>query len=859
MNRHVRRLVAGIAAFVGAAVLGGSALASGTVVVSQVYGGGGNSGATLKNDYIELYNRGSASVDVSGWSVQYASAAGSSWSRTNLSGSIAPGATYLIQESAGSGGTQNLPTPNATGSINMSATAGKVALVSTQTTIASGTACPTDATIADFVGYGSSATCFEGSGPAPTLSNSTADIRNGGGLQDTDQNSADFTAGTPTYVSGGGGGGTPTPLKIDQIQGSGQFSPVAGQQVSTTGIVTAVRTFGGSRGFFVQDPSPDSDPGTSEGIFVYTGSTTPPVSSGDSVRVVGTVSEFIASSAPDDLPETELTSPTVAVLGSGNGLPAPVIVGAGGLTPPGASVPDGIAFDESLEGMLVELDDLQAVSATNSFGETWVVPNDGAGASPMSPRGGIVLTQTDQNPEKFLVDDDVFGFGGAAMPKVDVGARSAGPHVGVMGYQFDNYAIHLLQQPTFTPSPIAREVTTVASAVDRLTVATFNVENLSPADPAAKFDGLANVLVHNLGAPDIVALEEVQDNDGPTDDGVVDSTQTLDQLANAVLAAGGPQYAYAWVNPVNDQDGGQPGGNIRVVFFYRTDVPGLSLAPGTAGGSTDAEAVVGTGDSTSLLYNPGRVDPGSSAWSSSRKPLAGEFLFNGHKVFVVANHFVSKLGDDPMWGQHQPPVNSSESQRHQQADEVASFVQSLAAADPNANVLVVGDLNDFQFSDTVSILEGAGLHDLVKDLPADEQYTYVFGGNSQAIDHILVGGPLQTVARDYDVVHVNSEFVDQVSDHDPQVASFQLAPTVQAVCSLTVSDVESSAKYQALSARLQAAIDSLARAACLKLGTLPAPKAVEVAAYTRAVKTLAFLGWLTPTQANELIAEAKAL
>src|SRR5262249_48325525 len=161
-------------------------------------------------------------------------------------------------------------------------------------------------------------------------------------------------------------------------------------------------------------------------------------------------------------------------------------------------------------------------------------------------------------------------------------------------------------------------------------------------------------------------------------------------------------------------------------------------------------------------------------WSSSRKPLAGEFLFNGHKVFVVANHFVAKLTDDPMWGQHQPPVNSSEPQRHQQANEVASFVQSLLTAAPDANGLTVGDLNDFQFSDTISILEGAGLHDLVKDLPVDEQYTYVFDGNSEAIDHILVGGALANVARDYDVVHVNSEYVDQVSDHEPQVASFDL-------------------------------------------------------------------------------------
>jgi hypothetical protein len=316
------------------------------------------------------------------------------------------------------------------------------------------------------------------------------------------------------------------------------------------------------------------------------------------------------------------------------------------------------------------------------------------------------------------------------------------------------------------------------------------------------------------------------------------------------------------VNPVNDQDGGQPGGNIRVVFFYRTDVPGLSLAPGNAGGPTDANAVVGSGDDTSLLYNPGRVDPTSSAWDASRKPLAGEFLFNGRKLFVIANHFVSKLGDDPMWGQHQPPVNSSETQRHEQANEVASFVSSLLGADPNANVVVLGDLNDFQFSQTVSILESAGLHDLVKDLPVPEQYTYVFDGNSQAIDHILVGGGLSSADRDYDAVHVNSEFVQQVSDHDPQVASFGLAPTVQFVCGLTVQYLETSPKFQRLPPPAQRAADALAQAACKKLDRLPgnpAARRAAINAYVASVNALARAGWLTQAQADDLTGLARAL
>ena len=885
MHRVVTRVALCAAVFVVFGVSAGNALAAADVAISQVYGGGGNSGATLKNDYIELYNRSTAPVSLTGWSVQYAASAGTSWQKTNISGTLAPGAYYLVQEAAGTGGTTTLPTPNAIGTINMSATAGKVALVANQTTLAG--SCPDG--LADLVGFGA-ANCFEGSGPTATLSNTTAALRKGSGATDTDNNAADFTTGAPNPRTGGGGDAAPSvastvpangasdvdvatnlvvtfsepvnvdtawftihcsatgdhtatvsggpvtftldpdssfsfgeqctttisatavhdqdtldppdtmvasfawtittstpPVTIPEIQGSGQVSPFADQPVSgVRGIVTAVKSTGSARGFFVQDAAGDGDPSTSDGIFVFTGSTTPSVVPGDAVKVAGTVKEFIAASAPVDLPTTEIVSPTTVKLSSGNALPDPVIVGQGGLTPPTSLVTDGIAFDEALEGMLVQFDDIQTVSRVDSFGEVWTVPDNGAGAGLLTPRGGLILQQDDANPEKFRLDDDILG---STMPAASVGATSPGVHIGVMDYAFDNYTVHLLSAPVWQPSPIQKEVTQIVGGPDRLTVATFNMENLAPDNPQSKFDGLANVFVNNLRAPDIVALEEVQDNSGATNNGVVDSTTTLDLLNAAIQRAGGPRYAFAWVNPVDDQDGGQPGGNIRVVFAYRTDVPGLSLAPGAAGGSLDSNAVVGTGSETALKYNPGRVDPTSSAWDSSRKPLAGQFLFNGHSVFVIANHFISKLGDDPMWGTNQPPVNESEVQRHQQAHEVADFTSSILAADPNANVFVLGDLNDFQFSDTVSILESAGLHPLIDDLPVNERYSYVFDGNSQAIDHTLVAGGLLSRPHEYDPVHVNAEFFDQVSDHDPQVTGVTFAqPTVSAGGPYTVGE-----------------------------------------------------------------------
>ncbi len=169
-----------------------AAAVSTNIVISQVYGGGGNSGATLKNDFIELYNLGPIAIDVTGWSVQYASATGSTWQVTNLSGTIQPGRYYLIQEAQGTGGTVDLPTPDAIGTIAMSGTNGKVALVDSDVAL-SGT-CPTGGVI-DLVGYGT-ANCFETTATS-ALSNTTAALRNGNGAIDTDNNSADFTIGTP--------------------------------------------------------------------------------------------------------------------------------------------------------------------------------------------------------------------------------------------------------------------------------------------------------------------------------------------------------------------------------------------------------------------------------------------------------------------------------------------------------------------------------------------------------------------------------------------------------------------------------------------------------------------------------------
>jgi uncharacterized protein len=309
-------------------------------------------------------------------------------------------------------------------------------------------------------------------------------------------------------------------------------------------------------------------------------------------------------------------------------------------------------------------------------------------------------------------------------------------------------------------------------------VSTFNVENLAPLDPQIKFDRLAGQVVNNLKSPDVLGLEEIQDNSGAANDGTVDSTQTTDKLIAAITAAGGPAYTAHWVNPQDLTDGGAPGANIRQVFFYRADRD-VALVDAPAGDATTAESLTMIDGKPHLALNPGRITPTNTAWDDSRKPLVGEFTFRGKTVFVIANHFSSKGGDDPLFGKWQQPVRLSEDARHLQAQEVRSFLDLLLAADENANVVVLGDINDFEFSQTVDIMVGSGANaivDLPRMLPVNERYSYVYEGNSQVLDQILVSKALTAAppgakypAYDYDIVHTNSEFYDQDSDHDPQV------------------------------------------------------------------------------------------
>lgn len=562
---------------------------------------------------------------------------------------------------------------------------------------------------------------------------------------------------------------------IHDIQGTGQTSPLVGQSVTKVpGVVTAVR----NNGFYLQDPNPDGNEATSEGIFVFTGSR-PSVSVGNSVLVSGTVSEFIPGGADTgNLSTTQITSPTIETTSNLNSI-SPTIIGTGGRTPPTQVIDndnfstfdpaqDGIDFYESLEGMLVQVNNAVAVSPTNNFGEIFVLPDNGANATGRTSRGGIVISPDDFNPERIQIDDTLI----PNEPQVNVG-DNLGTVTGVLDYNFGNFEILNTSALSATSANLTRETTSLTSSANQLTVASFNVLNLDPSD-TAQINALASQIANNLKSPDILGLQEIQDNNGATNDSVVDASETFNALINAIAAAGGPTYEFRQINPVDDTNGGEPGGNIRVGFLFNPNrVDFIDRVNPDANLSTTSTTVQDTASGADLSLSPGLIQPTNPAFEDSRKPLAGEFLFNGNEVFVIANHFTSKGGSTPLFGQVQPPINGGEEQREAQAQIVNNFVDDLLAADPNANIVVLGDLNEFQFEEPLQILEGDELNNLTETLPANERYSYIFEGNSQALDRILVSDRLLQNAE-YDPVHVNAEFIDQASDHDPVLSRLTL-------------------------------------------------------------------------------------
>lgn len=792
--------------------------AQAAVQISQVYGGGGNSGAPLNADFVELRNTGDAPVSLAGWSIQYASSAGTTWGGaqlTPLTGSIPAGGYYLVQLAFGANiGAQALPTPDAVGTTAMSATAGKVALVASANALTG--ACPT-AGVVDFVGYGSAANCFEGAGPAAAPSNTIALLRGDAGCTDTDNNSADFAGGAPmprnsasaATVCENPGGGDIVP--IYEIQGSAAQSTRVGQALTTTGVVTKIT----NNGFFLQDPLGDGDAGTSDGIFVFTGSAFHAAVVVDSlVAVSGTVVEFNTGAANN---ATTATRP-VTQLGSVRAVSP--MGSAQPIQPTVVPLPE--RFDgelERYEGMLVTLTGGPFTIAQNYFQGRYGQLTLAVGGRPETPtnryRPGVqAAALADENARRSILLDDGSTMqnpnptpylGAEALPRagdvvtgnltgvIDFGLatnRSTGPA---------DYKLHPTVAPAFA---IANPRTAAPAAVGgNVKVASFNVLNYfttftdgSTADgqtgQGCTLDG--NTRSSNCrGASNLTEFQRQQT-----------------KIVEALLAVDADVVGLMEI---------QNNGNVAVQNL----VDALNARRGVGSFASVPLPSQGTGSDAirvAMIYKPARVALAGAPLSdtdpvNSRPTLAQVFEANGERFAVLLNHFKSK-GSCPAVGDanHAGNFDSGDGQgcwngqRLQQAQRLRAFVGAVQTAGGSNNVLVVGDLNAYAKEDPMHDLVGAGWVDEVERFAAGS-YTYVFDGAAGRLDHALATPSLsarvtgaatwrvnadETLLADY-----NQEFKAprtcgsapcppdpyqptpyRSSDHDPVVVGLQLYAVV---------------------------------------------------------------------------------
>ncbi|MDT0735606.1 endonuclease/exonuclease/phosphatase family protein [Staphylococcus chromogenes] len=297
-------------------------------------------------------------------------------------------------------------------------------------------------------------------------------------------------------------------------------------------------------------------------------------------------------------------------------------------------------------------------------------------------------------------------------------------------------------------------------------MASYNLENFSNnayTTTNDKAEKLANGIVSHMKSPDIIGVTEVQDNDGSGKGGPA-ANESYERLIKTIQATGGPKYEYKSIDPEMNKDGGQPNANIRVGFLYRPDR--VSFNNEIKAG--DANTAVDYKDGK-LTRNPGRIDPHNPAFTNSRKPLAAQFTFKGQSIIAIVNHWNSKNGDDALFGRQQPVERRSEAQRVEMAKAVGEFVKQVYRENPKANIISVGDYNDFQWSQPLKTFENYGMTNLVNRVPSKLRYSYNYQGNAQTLDHVFVSKNLASRAK-LDMIHVNSDFTEmsgRASDHDP--------------------------------------------------------------------------------------------
>ena len=607
--------------------------------------------------------------------------------------------------------------------------------------------------------------------------------------------------------------------KISQVQGKGHLSPYLGDTVTVRAVVTAKATvdwYPGGEEFYLQEEEKDwdNDPRTSEGIHLYIDNVIADLEVGDLVEVTAEVYEQMTSSK---MSRTQLRNlKSYKVLKNGLTLPGAIPIGPFGRKiptehistytgdnnfKPKLNLKDGLDFWESLEGMRIEISNPTIVGfrggkeSSDPFDKKdhltlYLTPETGGNVSTTrSPVGGILPL-----PEKNRWNPQIVAMPSSNLAKdldteraYNVGEILEGRLVGILQYNknlfgggeygfaltdaskstnYKNlYSAECLDGATGVVKLECRPKSQIETKWKKLTVAAYNLKNLSGLEPT-RIEETAKMFATNLNCPDIIGLVEVQDDNGLDFSGASSADKMLTHLSESIPCVG-KVYRYLNIDPLTHTEGGQPGGNIRVAILY--DSKKVNFTPrGTQ--APFAETIVENGGE--LNNNPGRVYPMDDIFRNTRKSIIAKFEFQGEDIYLIVNHFNSKLGDASHWGPVHPVIYGSEKKRAKIAYRLNKFVRLIERRNTKANIIVLGDFNANLNEGPMKILEGTELFNLLRTLPKDRHYTSNHNGNSQSLDYIFINKVLQKRKPEFDVLHLNSDFMGRLSDHDPVLSGF---------------------------------------------------------------------------------------
>ena len=567
---------------------------------------------------------------------------------------------------------------------------------------------------------------------------------------------------------------------IGEVQGESHQSPLVGKEVVINNVV--VTKTDGDKGFYVQDKVSDNNPKTSDAVYV---ASEEKVESGDLLKVQGTVKEGYMEEysvkqgqtfkkPAGSLTVTQIINATITKLGKADlpkalniseKMPKDIVDNT-----PTKYNPETEALDywESLEGMLVEVTKPK-VTGPQYKGDIYVLPGDYKGQK-LNNIGGVNLRPGVQNTEVLPV---TVGNKFVAKAKDYFNENISG----VVTYKNKTYKIDPNSVPKLQDGELKREVSKIYPAEDKLTIASYNIENFSANNnghdetPEEKVDKIANSFINEVHSPDIITLIEVQDNNGGVNDGTVDGVKSGEKLAQRIKSLGGPDYKYTEIAPVDGKDGGKPGANIRVAYLYNPKR--VTLIGKEKGGSEEAARFV----NGHLEKNPARIDPTSVHFEKVRKSLAAEFEFKGERIVVIANHLKSKLGDDAIYGSNQPSVENTKAKRIEEAKILNAFIKEGLRQNPNLKFVLTGDFNDFEFSDSVKTIVGNELVNLMAEHEQGDRYSYFYRGSNQSLDNILISKNIKDRVV-FSPVHINASFMEEhgrASDHDPVVVQIDFS------------------------------------------------------------------------------------